>query len=979
MRLIANRAAAGWLLGLALWGCSEPDTPASVTIIPSAVFLDALGATQQLSAVVKNKDGKDITGAAVTWSSDNAQVATVSETGLVTAVSAGSARIKATAGTITAEAPVTVTQNPTQVEAVSGRQQTGTVGQQLPQPLVVRVRDRLNNGIAGLSVSFSVSADGGSVSPQNATTDAQGEASTVWTLGTKAGSYQVVATISGANQSVTFSARADPGPAAILSKVAGDNQFGFHGTRLDTLIAVLVRDQFGNPVRNHAVLFETDPGNGTPDSSVAFTDSTGTARTGWVMPVLSGGPGTVSATVSLRAIATGPGGAPLTGSPRTFTAVAHNVRVESVSPTPLVEGQAATITGTGFDPNAANNLVTVDGVAAAVTAASATSLTITVPTYDCKPQRPVNVRVTVSGIPSRAKADSLRPASFLNLAVGEQLIVRNPADFCFQFARASGTETYLVGVQSVSETATNLTAVTVSGSVPGAASAGPASFLARVGTAGAAPRTRGYQGSQAVMPGRFDAERLRLWRRHREVELEQREFDRMIFEAWSAGREPRAAALLARAAARVPDTAAVGDTVRLKITTSNSCTSNLVDVTAVIQAKGDRAFFLADIANPTGGFEAVHYQSFSAQFDSLVYPALVDQFGAFTDMDGNNRVVIVASKEVNRRGSLGFTTSCDFFPRSSNNQASNEGEFFYIAVPDPSGNFGTTYSLDRALENMPSVLAHEPVHVLQFGRRVAAGGSLPATWVSEGQATLGEEIVGHRAEGRQPGQNYGLGVILNEDSLTSPTDWYSGMIVALSLYFGWDPITTGSSDGRAQNAPHECSWLTTKPQGISNWPCVGGLDPYGAPWSLLRYLSDRFGPSRGGEDKIHKAILDHAQPGYSMLASVIGMPIDSILAQWAAMLYADDRVSNPVLNMTSWNLLDIYYGTSGGFRLIPALRLIPDPLSFNNFTKNVNVRAGSTYYALISGSNRPPTAFKARDGAGNILPSHMRLWIVRIE
>jgi hypothetical protein len=973
MGLPAKRATIGlWALALGFWGCAEPDTPASVTIVPSAVLLDALGATQQLSAVVKNKNGREITGAIVTWSSDNPQVATVSETGMVTAVAAGSTKIKATAGGIIAEVAVTVTQSPSQVDAVSGREQTGTVGQRLPQPLVVRVRDRLNNGIAGLSVAFSVSPEGGSVSPQSATTNAQGEASTVWTLGTRTGLYQVVATISGANQSVTFTARAEPGPAAILSKLAGDNQFGFHGTRLDTLIAVLVRDQFGNPVRNHPVLFEADPGNGTPDSSVAFTDSAGTARTGWVMPTLSGGPATVSATVTLRATASGPGGAPLTGSPRSFTAVAHNLRVESVSPTPLVEGQSATLTGTGFDPNPAGNLVTVDGVTAVVTGASATSLTITVPTYDCKPQRPVNVRVTVAGIPSRAKADSLRPASVLNLRVGEQLILRNPADFCLQFPKASGSESYLVGVQSVSETATDLTALTVAASVPSTAASVALSLQPASGA-------RQYQGVQAVVPGRFDGERLRLWRRHREVELEQREFDRVIFEAWSAGRAARAPYLRVGTAAVVPENAAVGDTIRLKITTSSSCTSNLADVTAVVRAKGTRAFFLADVANPAGGFETSHYQSFSALFDSLIYGALVEQFGAFTDGDGNNRLVIVASKEVNRRGSLGFTTACDFFPRSSNNQASNEGEFFYLAVPDPSGNFGSAYPLDQALENMPSVLAHEPVHVLQFGRRVAAGGSLPATWVAEGQAVLGEEIVGHRAEGRRPGQNYGLGVILNEDSVTSPTDWYSGMIVALSLYFGWDPITTGSSDGRAPNAPHECSWLTTKPQGISNWPCVGSLDPYGAPWSLLRYLSDRFGPSRGGEDKIHKAILDHTQAGYSMLASVIGMPIDSILAQWAATLYTDDRVANPVLNLSSWNLFDIYYGTSGGLRLRPALRLIPDALSFANFTKNVNVRAGSTYYALISGFNRPPTALKVRDGGGNLLPPHMRLWIVRIE
>lgn len=961
-----------------LWSCAEPDTPASVSILPSSVTLDALGATQQLAAVVKNQEGREIIGAVVTWSSEDPQVATVSSTGLVTAVGRGSTRVKATAGAVEGSAPVTVTQNPTQVEAVSGSQQTGTVGQQLPQPLVIRVRDRLNNGISGLTVNFSVSADGGAVSPAAATTDAQGQASTTWTLGTKAGTYQVVASVSGAQQTVTFTARANPGPAAILSKLAGDNQYGFHGTRLDTLVAVLVRDQFGNPVRGHPVYFDTDPGNGSADSSVAFTDSTGAARTGWVMPTLSGGPRTVSDTVSLRVSATGAGGTPLTGSPRTFTAVAHNIRVETVSPTPLVEGQSATLTGTGFGTDPAANLATVDGVAATVTAASATSLTITVPRYDCRPERPVTVQVTVSGIPSKAKADSLRPSSLLNLSVGEQLIVRDPVDFCLQFTKASGTEIYLLGIQSVSEVATDLTAITLVGTVPPGAAAAPVAAARRAADYSAA-RSLAAQRAQAALPPGIDPERWGRWVRHRQVEVEQREIDRRTFERFSGARSLQFRALRADRAAVVPDSAAVGDTVRLRIASAGSCSSNVTDVTTIIRAKGSRIFFLADIENPAGGFEDSHYQSFAAQFDTLIYPALVDEFGAFTDLDGNNRLVVVASKEVNRRGSLGFTTGCDFFPRSTSNTASNEGEFFYVSVPDSAGNFGSRYPRQDALENMPSILAHEPVHVLQFGRRAAAGGNSPAVWVAEGQATLGEEIVGHRAERRQPGQNYGLGVVLNEDSATSPTDWYSGLFVALSLYFGWDPITTGNPDGRASNAPHECTWLSVKPQGISNWPCVGGLDPYGAPWSLLRYLSDRFGPARGGEDKIHKAILDHTQAGYSMLASVIGMPIDSILAQWAAALYTDDRVSNPALNLTSWNLFDIYYGTSGGFRLRPALRLTPEVLTFSNFTKSANVRAGSTYYALISGSNRAPTAVKARDGLGNILPPHLRFWIVRIQ
>jgi hypothetical protein len=43
------------------------------------------------------------------------------------------------------------------------------------------------------------------------------------------------------------------------------------------------------------------------------------------------------------------------------------------------------------------------------------------------------------------------------------------------------------------------------------------------------------------------------------------------------------------------------------------------------------------------------------------------------------------------------------------------------------------------------------------------------------------------------------------------------------------------------------------------------------------------------------------------------------------------------------------------------------------------VRAGSSGYYDISGSNRSATAIRFRDGAGDALPSHMQVWIVRVQ
>jgi uncharacterized protein YjdB len=68
---------------------------ASVAVSPSSATI-GVGATQQLSATPKDAGGNSLTGRTVTWSSDNTAAATVSSSGLVGGVAAGSATITAT-------------------------------------------------------------------------------------------------------------------------------------------------------------------------------------------------------------------------------------------------------------------------------------------------------------------------------------------------------------------------------------------------------------------------------------------------------------------------------------------------------------------------------------------------------------------------------------------------------------------------------------------------------------------------------------------------------------------------------------------------------------------------------------------------------------------------------------------------------------------------------------------------------------------
>jgi len=72
---------------------------------------------------------------------------------------------------------------PNSIAISSGNNQTGQLGQPLPAPIVVIVKDFNNNPFAGATVLFNAN-NGGTVSQPQVITGADGKASVIWTLGT---------------------------------------------------------------------------------------------------------------------------------------------------------------------------------------------------------------------------------------------------------------------------------------------------------------------------------------------------------------------------------------------------------------------------------------------------------------------------------------------------------------------------------------------------------------------------------------------------------------------------------------------------------------------------------------------------------------------------------------------------------------------------------------------------------------------------
>src|SRR5688572_28898636 len=86
---------------------------------------------------------------------------------------------------------------PAEIEVVSGNSQSGPAGTTLGQALVVRVSDTRDRPVPNQTVQFLIDAGAGAVAPQTATTDADGRASSTWTLGPEAGQQSVRARASG--------------------------------------------------------------------------------------------------------------------------------------------------------------------------------------------------------------------------------------------------------------------------------------------------------------------------------------------------------------------------------------------------------------------------------------------------------------------------------------------------------------------------------------------------------------------------------------------------------------------------------------------------------------------------------------------------------------------------------------------------------------------------------------------------------------
>ncbi|MEZ7890681.1 MAG: Ig-like domain-containing protein [Candidatus Wallbacteria bacterium] len=183
--------------------------------------------------------------------------------------------------------------DPVKMNLYSGNNQVGIAGQELGQNLQVQLFDKNNNLVSGKSVTFKINqapsgasghgiVNGSSVvGTLNVITASNGIASVKVKLGNKIGQYTFLAEYGSVSGSpVMFTARADSGGGASITKIEGDNQnskinpIGTAPNKMNYLkLTVRVADEYGNYTPNVIVKYTQ---NSKPSGAADCTFSTGT-------------------------------------------------------------------------------------------------------------------------------------------------------------------------------------------------------------------------------------------------------------------------------------------------------------------------------------------------------------------------------------------------------------------------------------------------------------------------------------------------------------------------------------------------------------------------------------------------------------------------------------------------------------------------------------------------------------------------------
>ena len=685
----------------------------------------------------------------------------------------------------------------------------------------------------------------------------------------------------------------EPALAPVEIVVAsGDGQFGALGQALPARLQVVVSTaSTGKPKEDVGVLWEVVEGDATfAGSRATLTDESGSA---FASIRLGGVPGDVviKASVTEQESAT---------VNFTLFAVERPV-LDALSIAEAPAGATITLLGNSFSPTPDHNVVLFSGIRGRVTSASTTQLEVVVPT--CLPTRSVQVTAQLGTVKSEARAlEVVGGTQTTVLAVGEVVDVSDDSTFpCLRMPGLGGAS-YLVLAMSASTIGAAQHGFQLTGLVgAGLALAQPAPAARAIPTDGGVPPQTRFE------------------------ELLRRREAALVREGVA---RTRSAPL--RVESVVPS---VGDRRTFQVFNADK---EFDEVRAVAEYVGSQAVLYVDETAPAGGLGPDDLEEFARRFDEVVYPTVTDAFGGVSDLDGNQRVVILFTPTVNRltrKGSVGFVGGfyygIDLLPER---EGSNSAEIFYSLVPDPTGQFSDPRPKDRVLEVTPAILAHEFQHMVHFNERVLVleAASTEALWLSEGLAQMAEELVAREYE-------------LAEN--THATELFREGNLERARRYLLDPsaVSLLGADG------------------------IGSLAERGGGWLHVLYLAAQKGGSVLGQ------LTRTTTTETDNVTVRAGVPWEKLLADWWTAIYVDgheaveSRLTYPGLDLREL-LGDDYV-------------LQPETLGSADFTRSGSLWSSSVQYYIVVPTLQGSVTLRLGGEAGGASPSGaaLRMRVIRLN
>ena len=686
--------------------------------------------------------------------------------------------------------------------------------------------------------------------------------------------------------------------------------------------------------------------------------------------------------------------------------------ITSIVPSDVLRpGASYVVTGTNFAASAANNIVLIDGVAATVSAATTTQMSITLPTagFNCDPTHAVFLQINANGQIGGGPA-TLQTANTRTLAVGQSVVVTVQSEVrCNELALTGGK--YLVSIYNASRptvnaNATASTSLIVRGAIATVA-VGSSNAIAPPATPAAARAPAFISNVPRIGSPAFDiAEQMRRSREQDVVHARLLEFNTNLLRregptlnanlaaARTLNRARGALVPGARSDAVVAQVATVGAITSVKIPNldaGNVCVNNIpINVRTVYV--GQRAIIVEDTVSVFAGKTTLqgqmnaYFTQLGQEFDTVMWPLLTTNFGNPLAMDtllsNTGKIVMVFSPRVNQQqggGVLGYVVSCDFQPVAQF-PSSNFGEYFYSVVPTSTAPaYSNLETRDSWLRVTRATVIHEVKHITSFAEHQSRRlGFEEVSW-EEGMARNAEELYARTFYGTAQKGN-----VTYQQSLFCDIRYTSASLpqclnrpVLMLRHF--DNLYSYATNSEV---------LTPLGRPFSSDPTF-----YGTAWSVERWANDQFGTS---EAQFFKDFTTSSTTGPQNIESRTGRPWEESMGEWSLAMYLGRRagftsLNNARLVFPSYNLTDMYAGmcadlgpcttTSNPQQLYPSASPYSPRLAvFGNFSTTIpSLVGGGVSYFEISGPQTAKQLIELRAFTGGDPASTVRLAIVRLQ